>query len=1737
MAANCPISSFSNFGWSIDINKLGSGVLIGVPKTNVLVDYERKNLGTTWYYVKYKDFWRKFPLRSPVKNGEFGKSVAINDDNLIAIGEPYYSNTNFNEIPFDYGFGAVHLYKFNNTAFPNSEFINILTGNGRSLSQFGYSIDLNSKGDILVVGAPTDVTNNITGGKVYVYKNTNDDWNLEHTLTGGNNFGYFGKCVKINNGDNLSPNSLIVVAENKLFHIYDYNNNVVTKTNTFNLEYDNFQTTYNHNYNKFIDTDIEGNTILIGNPYKLNGLAKLYAKTSIGWNNILNFSGDTNFQFFGASVGLSNIISAEGLVAPNQPFATEGTLTSFRVNWNSVPGALYYLLDISTNSNFSSFVGGYNNFIGGRTNQLIIGLTPGTTYYVRVRTANATEVSANSPTLIQTVGVATPAGLTATNIQTDSFTANWSPAGGAFNYRLDVSTASNFATRLAGYDGLTVNGTSQSITGLTAGTTYYVRVRAVNSSGLESANSSTLTQSTVPVAPNAPTISSVTAATFTASWNSVTGASEYRIDVATTSNFTGGFVTNYNDRLVSGTSESVIGLSAGTTYYVRVRARNTLTANIVTSAPSPNAEQITLTLAPSAPTATNITETGFTANWNSVTGAASYRLDVSSVSNFATRLAGYDGLTVNGTSQSITGLTAGTTYYVRVRAVNSSGLESANSSTLTQSTVPVAPNAPTISSVTAATFTASWNSVTGASEYRIDVATTSNFTGGFVTNYNDRLVSGTSESVIGLSAGTTYYVRVRARNTLTANIVTSAPSPNAEQITLTLAPSAPTATNITETGFTANWNSVTGAASYRLDVSSVSNFATRLAGYDGLTVNGTSQSITGLTAGTTYYVRVRAVNSSGLESANSSTLTQSTVPVAPNAPTISSVTAATFTATWNSVAGASEYRVDVATTSNFTGGFVTNYNDRLVSGTSVSVIGLSSGTTYYVRVRARNTLTANIVTSASSLNAEGVTVPSSPSTPTATNITETGFTANWNSVTGATSYRLDVSTASNFATRLAGYDGLTVNGTSQSITGLTAGTTYYVRVRAVNSSGLESANSSTLTQSTVPVAPNAPTISSVTAATFTATWNSVAGASEYRVDVATTSNFTGGFVTNYNDRLVSGTSVSVIGLSSGTTYYVRVRARNTLTANIVTSASSLNAEGVTVPSSPSTPTATNITETGFTANWNSVTGATSYRLDVSTASNFATRLAGYDGLTVNGTSQSITGLTAGTTYYVRVRAVNSSGLESANSSTLTQSTVPVAPNAPTISSVTAATFTATWNSVAGASEYRVDVATTSNFTGGFVTNYNDRLVSGTSVSVIGLSSGTTYYVRVRARNTLTANIVTSASSLNAEGVTVPSSPSTPTATNITETGFTANWNSVTGATSYSLDVSTDFSFITLVPGYDRLTVNGTSQSVTGLNAGTIYYVRVRAVNSIGLESQNIFRLTLSTVPVAPNAPIVARQQPYAATVVSNPTFILAWNSVAGASEYRIDIATTSDFTGGFVTDYNNRLVSETIISITGLSAETIYYARVRAVNTLTVYTVTSANSQTGFRGPAQLVASNITTNAFNVNWSPFPNATSYRVDIAIVNNLILLPGYDNLTVNGTSLQVTGLSPGINYDVRIRAVTTSGLTSSDSQLISTTVPLPPTVVVSFVTSSSIWFQWAAVDGAFWYRVDIATSPTFESNSLDSTYNNFLVEGGFFIASGLRFNTTYYIRVRTVNAFTGNILISANSATVSATPTVF
>ena len=142
-----------------------------------------------------------------------------------------------------------------------------------------------------------------------------------------------------------------------------------------------------------------------------------------------------------------------------------------------------------------------------------------------------------------------------------------------------------------------------------------------------------------------------------------------------------------------------------------------------------------------------------------------------------------------------------------------------------------------------------------------------------------------------------------------------------------------------------------------------------------------------------------------------------------------------------------------------------NPNVATISGSTVTVVG--PGTTLITASQTGNSTYAAASPIIQSLTVTGG-APSAPTTPTFSAVSSTGFTVNWLPVSDATSYKLDVSTSSTFGagTYVSQAQDLTVSGTSQAITGLTPGTTYYARVRAVNSGGT-SASSSNGTQATL----------------------------------------------------------------------------------------------------------------------------------------------------------------------------------------------------------------------------------------------------------------------------------------------------------------------------------------------------------------------------------------------------------------------------------------------------------------------------------------------------------------------------------------------------------------------------------------------------------------------------------------------------------------------------------------------
>jgi hypothetical protein len=117
-----------------------------------------------------------------------------------------------------------------------------------------------------------------------------------------------------------------------------------------------------------------------------------------------------------------------------------------------------------------------------------------------VMTSNATPCLTGSPATSNVVSMivntapavpVVPATLSIGCLAT-AFTANWTASDSATNYNFDVATDAGFSTVLPSYNNKALgNVISENVTGLTIGTTFYVRLRAENSCGT-SANSTTI---------------------------------------------------------------------------------------------------------------------------------------------------------------------------------------------------------------------------------------------------------------------------------------------------------------------------------------------------------------------------------------------------------------------------------------------------------------------------------------------------------------------------------------------------------------------------------------------------------------------------------------------------------------------------------------------------------------------------------------------------------------------------------------------------------------------------------------------------------------------------------------------------------------------------------------------------------------------------------------------------------------------------------------------------------------------------------------------------------------------------------------------------------------------------------------------------------------------------------------------------------------------------------------------
>jgi hypothetical protein len=530
-----------------------------------------------------------------------------------------------------------------------------------------------------------------------------------------------------------------------------------------------------------------------------------------------------------------------------------------------------------------------------------------------------------------------------------------------------------------------------------------------------------------------------------------------------------------------------------------------------------------------------------------------------------------------------------------------------------------------------------------------------------------------SSSMSGLSQGTTYYFRAYA-----TNAIGTAYSNAASFKTLAVIPVLTTTdfSSVTANSFNSGGNITSDGGSPVTARGVCWSINQNPTVADSKTTDGTgtgsfTSSISALTPGMTYYARAYATNSVGPGYGNQITIKTTTTPpiMTTTAISASSITSTTATGGGNvtSDGGAAVIARGVCW-STTSGPSIANNKSTDAIGTGVftsSITGLTPGLTYYVRAYAINSVGTGYGTEVTFIT---LAIPATITTTAVTNITSTTASGGGNITSdggGAITARgVCWGTTSGPTTSGSKTSDNTGTGSfTSAISGLTAGSTYYVRAYATNSAGTTYGTEVSFTASVIPATITTTAISNIAATTATGGGNITSdGGAAITAKGVCWGTTSGPTTANYKTTDATGTGAftsSITGLTPGSTYYVRAYATN--------SAGTTYGTEVTFSALPVLPTVStnaisNITATTATSGGNITSdgGAAITARGVCWGTTAGSTTANSKTNDANGTgnfTSSITGLTVGTTYYIRAYATNSAGTAYGSELTITAGAV------------------------------------------------------------------------------------------------------------------------------------------------------------------------------------------------------------------------------------------------------------------------------------------------------------------------------------------------------------------------------------------------------------------------------------------------------------------------------------------------
>jgi hypothetical protein len=316
--------------------------------------------------------------------------------------------------------------------------------------------------------------------------------------------------------------------------------------------------------------------------------------------------------------------------------------------------------------------------LGNQTTHTVVNLGPGTWFFAVTAydsSGNESDFSNEVSNIVQAIDTTPPSisGITSLSITYNSALISWI-TNEASNTQIDYGTSTGYGTTTTLISAMSTSH-SQTLSGLAASTTYHYRVRSKDAAGNLAISGNYTFTTAAPLDTTAPIISGVKAASITSasaaiSWTT-NEASNTQIDYGTSTGY--GTTTTLISAMSTSHSQTLSGLAASTTYHYRVRSKDaagnlTISGDytFTTAAPLDTTAPII-----SGVKASSITAASAAISW--ITNEASNtQIEYGASTGYGTTTTLISAMSTSH-SQTLSGLTAGTTYHYRVRSRDAAG--------------------------------------------------------------------------------------------------------------------------------------------------------------------------------------------------------------------------------------------------------------------------------------------------------------------------------------------------------------------------------------------------------------------------------------------------------------------------------------------------------------------------------------------------------------------------------------------------------------------------------------------------------------------------------------------------------------------------------------------------------------------------------------------------------------------------------------------------------------------------------------------------------------------------------------------------------------------------------------------------------------------------------------------------------------------------------------------------------